>query len=65
MSLVREMGTPGTVAATIEKADVNEPTPITFLAWTLKLYVVPAVKPVLMYDVVVTLDAAWTYVPVP
>jgi hypothetical protein len=32
LSLVRAVGTPGTVAATIEKADVNEPTPITFLA---------------------------------
>ena len=57
-SLVRAIGTPGTVAATIEKADVNEPFPITFLAWTLKLYVVPDVKPVLVYDVVMIPVAA-------
>jgi hypothetical protein len=58
LSLVNVVGTPGTMAATIEKAAVSEPTPITFLAWTLKLYVVPIVNPVLVYDVVVTLDAA-------
>ena len=58
LSLVKIVGIPGTVAATIEKADVNEPTPITFLAWTLKLYVVPDIKPVLVNDVVVTPVAA-------
>jgi hypothetical protein len=32
LSLVNVVGTPGTTAATIENADVSEPTPITFLA---------------------------------
>ena len=58
LSLVKIVGIPGTVAATIVKADVNEPTPITFLAWTLKLYGVPDIKPVLVNDVVVTPVAA-------
>ena len=59
-SLVKAVGAPGTVAATIVKAEVSEPTPITFLAWTLKLYVVPAIKPVFVYDVVVIPEAAYT-----
>ena len=58
LSLANVVGIPGTVAAIIEKADVSEPTPITFLAWTLKLYVVPDDKPVLVYDVVVIPEAA-------
>jgi hypothetical protein len=32
LSLVKAVGIPGTVAATIVKADVSEPNPITFLA---------------------------------
>jgi hypothetical protein len=32
LSLVKVVGTSGTVAATIVKADVSEPTPIMFLA---------------------------------
>ena len=59
LSLVRVVGTSGTTAATIVKADVSEPNPITFLALTLKLYVFPAVKPVFVYDVVVIPAAAW------
>ena len=59
LSLANDIGIPGTVAAIIEKADVSEPTPITFLAWTLKLYVVPDDKPVLVYDVAVIPEAAW------
>ena len=37
LSLVKNVGTPGTTAATIERADVSELTPMMFLAWTLKL----------------------------
>ena len=59
LSLANVVGIPGTVAATIEKADVSEPTPTMFLAWTLKLYVVPADKPVFVNDVVVIPAAAW------
>ena len=48
LSLVKAVGSLGTVAATIEKADVRSPIPIVFLAWTLKLYVAPAVRLVLV-----------------
>ena len=54
LSLVKAEGALGTVAATIVKADVSEPTPMMFLARTLKLYDVPDDKPVLVYDVAVT-----------